>query len=131
MLQSFMPSPLVTNQIQHSLVSCKGLMDGTFDHCQRHRIRPTIWSPLTHEQSIGEQASTGLREGIRRIANQRGVSPEIVVLAWAMTHPTKPVAIVGTTRAARLASLADALDLNLTRQEWFELYQLAIGGDIP
>jgi len=38
--------------------------------------------------------------------------------------------IVGTTRAARLRDLAKAAEINLSRQEWYDIYKAA-GNTLP
>ena len=46
LLASRLPFPLVTNQIEVSVVHTAALFDGSLDHAQRLRYAPMIWSPL-------------------------------------------------------------------------------------
>ena len=46
LLQSRLAIPLVTNQIELSLIHTAPLFDGTLDHAQQHRAAPMAWSPL-------------------------------------------------------------------------------------
>lgn len=46
MLQSYLPFPLVTNQIEVSAYRLENLEDGTVDLCLEKRVPPMVWSPL-------------------------------------------------------------------------------------
>ncbi len=46
LLQSRLSFPLVTNQIEMSVLHTAPLTDGTLDHAQQHCYAPMIWSPL-------------------------------------------------------------------------------------
>ncbi|MCB9944678.1 MAG: aldo/keto reductase [Geminicoccaceae bacterium] len=133
MLQAHMHAPLVTNQVQHSLVHGKALMDGTFDHAQRTGWRPMLWSPLAAAATLGDEARPELRQKLVDYAGRLGCDPATLVLAWAMHHPTVPVAVIGTTRIERFRSLLGAVELagNLDREIWFDLYQTSMGQRIP
>lgn len=130
-LQTHCRNSLVTNQVEHSLAHTNSLLDGTFDQCQALRIKPMLWSPLALDKTIGPSTPAGQKASIQRIADQHGVDPAIIVLAWAMTHPLEPVAVIGTTRPERLKAMASAASIKLDRQDWFDLYQAAIGVPIP
>lgn len=127
MLREHMNTLIATNQVEHSLAHTNPLTDGTFYQCQRLGIRPMLWSPLAIDSTIGEKSPARLRSRVAELAASYYAEPATLVLAWALHHPTKPVAVVGTTRAERLASLVSAASLQLDRQDWFDLYQLAIG----
>lgn len=131
MLQSHMNSKLVTNQLEHSLTHCDALLDGSFDNCQRQRIRPMLWSPIAALGSLDSLQSAELAKSISALAQHYRTSAAGIALAWALHHPTRPVAVVGTTRLERLRELIAASQIELDRQHWFELYQAAIGHPIP
>ncbi|MCT3168680.1 aldo/keto reductase, partial [Lacticaseibacillus rhamnosus] len=44
--------------------------------------------------------------------------------------PANVQAIAGTTKPARLRAIAEAADITLSRQEWYDLY-FAAGNDLP
>ena len=46
LLNSRMDQPLVTNQVEFSLLHMDPIYDGVFDQCQRQHILPMAWSPL-------------------------------------------------------------------------------------
>ena len=46
-------------------------------------------------------------------------------------HPSKIMPIVGSGNLDRIKSAVRATDLNLTRDQWFEIYVAGRGVDIP
>ena len=46
LLQSRLPFPLVTNQLEISPLNQSTTLDGTLDQCQQLRIKPMAWSCL-------------------------------------------------------------------------------------
>jgi predicted oxidoreductase len=141
LLQNALSFPLVTNQVEVSLVQLYALHDGTLDQCQEKKVTPLAWSPL----GAGLLGSGGvdLLPGQRhydpapvlavldRIAQERGVARELIALAWILKHPARIVPIIGTTQPEQIKQLAAAVDLELTREEWYHLVTAARGAEMP
>jgi predicted oxidoreductase len=133
LLQSQLNAPLVTNQIQFSALHRQPLHDGTLDHAQQHHYRPMAWSPLAGGRIFtgGDHTANRVRDAIHTIAEQHTASPDQVALAWLMMHPTRPIPVLGTGKLHRLRSAWAALDLTLTRQQWFRIWQASAGHEVP
>jgi predicted oxidoreductase len=139
LLRSVAAVPLVTNQIELSLLASGALFDGTLDQCQRHRMRPMAWSPLAGGRLFAADDAAGvrLRAALEALAPkyadpQHGPpSAAALALAWVLAHPAGPVAVVGTSRPDRMAALARATDVTLDRHDWYLLWQAAAGRKIP
>jgi predicted oxidoreductase len=71
-----------------------------------------------------------LNQTIDAIAAARGVTNTAVAIAWLLRHPAHMQPIVGTTNPGRVRDIAKASGLNLTRQEWYDIY-LAAGNRLP
>lgn len=127
--------PLVTNQVEASLLHLPPFTDGTLDQCQQHRIRPMAWSPLggggIFSASPGEQAQRILSTA-RAIIERReqDIGADQLLLAWLMRHPSGILPVVGTARIERLRAAADAAHIMLSREEWFELLQASTGSEV-
>jgi len=133
-LTSRLTIPLVTNQIELSVLQLQAFADGTLDQCQRLRVAPMAWSPLAggtllhgsqpREQRVREQLRTvGLALG--------GASVDQVALAWLLRHPARVVPILGTSRLPRVRDAVAALDLELTREQWFAIWCASNGAEVP
>ncbi len=148
-LQSFLPAPLVVNQLEMSLAhhrfaeaavsfnqetpSHRDGWEGVIEYCRLRGVQLQAWRPLARGLLSGlnlEGQPDNVVEGARRVealAAQRGVSREAVVLAWLLAHPAGIVPVLGTIRPGRIRACAEALQVELSREEWYELLAAARG----
>lgn len=133
LLGSRLRTPLVTNQVEVSLLAMEALWDGTLNQCERRRIRPMAWSPLAGGRLFGgEEAAVRVRAAMEAMRGRYdGVSDDALAFAWVMAHPSRPVPILGTGRADRIRSAARAAGVRLERQDWYALWEAARGRRIP
>ncbi|MFC3532716.1 aldo/keto reductase family oxidoreductase [Vogesella facilis] len=123
-------TPLVTNQIEASLLHTAPLFDGSFDQCLQLGVRPMLWSPLAGGRLFDAAAKPALAAALNLQAAELGVSTAAVALAWLMRHPCRPLPIVGSRKLAALDDAAAACRLQLDRQQWFALLQAAQGHEV-
>ena len=64
-------------------------------------------------------------------AQVRGVPTESVALAWLLKHPAGIVPVIGTSRPERLAACVKSLEVSLSREEWYRLFETARGSSMP
>ncbi|SCK11247.1 aldo/keto reductase family oxidoreductase [Vogesella sp. LIG4] len=121
---------LVTNQIEASLLHTAPLFDGSFDQCLQLGIRPMLWSPLAGGRLFDAAANPALAAALNLLAGELGVGTAAVALAWLLRHPCRPLPIVGSRKLAALDDAAAACRLQLTRQQWFTLLQVAQGHEV-
>jgi predicted oxidoreductase len=136
LLQANMKSPLVTNQLEISLLAREALTDGTLAQAQQVKAPPMAWSPLgggnlfIDGENDGGGAAWRLRPALMRIAENYGVRTDAVAIAWLLAHPARILPVLGTTQIARIAKLGDAFKVDMTREMWFELLELAQGHEV-
>ncbi|MEM7105862.1 MAG: aldo/keto reductase [Bacteroidota bacterium] len=127
--------PLVTNQVQASPLHLEPFLDGTFDQCLKHDISPMIWSPFASGRLFKDaEPNTPARrvqETGHQLAEKYDVSVDQIYLAWLLMHPANLIPVLGTARPERLKVAANAVNLSLTREEWFEIWQASIGKEVP
>lgn len=127
LLQSRLLVPLATNQVEYSILRTDALDDGTFDQMQELRRAPMLWSPLGGGDLFSNPAHEGLRQVLARMGKDYDHADiGTTALAWALTHPSRPVAVVGTGQGSRLANYRAALN-GLDRQDWFAILEAARG----
>lgn len=135
-LTSYLETPLASIQPEFSALASKPLFDGTFDQAMQMGLAVLAWSPLGQGR-LGElraDAAPNVRaatEVIGRIAKEQGVSATAVAYAFVGAHPARPIPIVGTQTAARIAEAREALKVVFTRAEWYEILQAAMGERLP
>lgn len=133
MLQSYVGQELVTNQIEISPLHLEPFEDGSLDYCLEKRIKPMAWSPLAGGRLFKEndERTIRLRETLERIRVEIGAnSIDEVAYAWLLKHPAKILPIVGSSRIERLKAAVNALELNFTRDHWYEIWQSSLGRNI-
>lgn len=133
LLQARLTFPLVTNQIELSVVHLDPLHDGTLDQAQLRRQPPMIWSPLGGGRvfSAGDERSVRVRKVLNAIADQLGCTPDQVALAWVMRHPAHPLPVLGTGRLVRIVAAVAVEDLALETQQWFAIWEASAGREVP
>jgi predicted oxidoreductase len=126
-------SKLVTNQIELSPLYLDPLHDGTLDQCQRLKIAPMIWSALAGGRLFNEQSPRAerVRTVLAALGAHYGVSPTVIVYAWLLQHPSKPVVLTGSRRIDIAKEAVAAVQVTLSREHWFAVWSASTGGDVP
>ncbi len=130
LLQSAMETPLVTNQIELSLVANSALTNGDLAFLQERRIAPMAWSPLGGG-SLFSGAHPELVAKLEALGRASGADASAVAVQWLLHHPARIIPVMGTNALDRIAGLSKALDVPMDRETWFELYTLATGKEVP
>jgi predicted oxidoreductase len=129
LLQSAMETPLVTNQIELSLLAHEAFVNGDLAFLQEHQLSPMAWSPLGGGRLL-KGAPEALGAALDRIAAERGVDRSAVAVAWLLAHPATIMPVMGSNDLARIARFSDALKIGMDRRTWFELYTAALGREV-
>jgi predicted oxidoreductase len=128
LLQSAMKNQLVTNQIEISLKEIAPFTNGDLAFHQRHGHRLMAWSPLGGGDLMG--GNSAVATVMDRLAAQTGVDRAAVAVAFLLAHPAGILPVLGTNNLSRIAMISDALKVRLDRQDWFELYEAALGREV-
>ncbi|GAA3715141.1 aldo/keto reductase [Microlunatus aurantiacus] len=101
----------VQNQFSPTFPSSRGELD----HCAELGIAFLPWSPLG---GIGRTASVGdSHPAFLRLADERGVSLQQVILAWELALAPVVIPIPGSSRPASITDSAAAADLELSADD--------------
>ena len=140
-LQKHLSQPLVTNQIQFSMVHA-GIIDegiyfnrketigmqqsgGLLEYSRLNDITLQAYNSIAGGSFTGENAREEykpLAALISKMAQEKGVSDETIVFAWVLRHPAKIQPVIGTRTPERIRAATEATKVELTRQEWYSLY---------
>ncbi|MEC8528982.1 MAG: aldo/keto reductase [Pseudomonadota bacterium] len=129
LLQSAMRHPLVTNQIELSLKHIAPFTNGDLAFHQQHGHVVMAWSPLGGGHLM--TASNELTHRLDSIAKRSGVDRAAVATAFLLAHPAKITPVLGTNNLDRISSISAAETVQLDRQDWFSLYEAALGSEVP
>jgi predicted oxidoreductase len=153
LLQAYCDEPLIVNQLHMSLAKLSWVdagisvnrepwkditfPEGTLEHCRMENIQLQAWGPLAQGlfsgRSLVDQPEHIVQTAamVQDLADEKGTSPEAIVLSWLMTHPAAIQPVIGTVNPQRIAACADADKLELTRKEWYDLYVSSRGTRLP
>ena len=140
-VQSALPFPLVSNQVQIHFLRLDTFDDGTLDQCLEKKMTPLAWSPLAQgrlgaalddtrplpENEKDVAAVARLKPLLRDVAQGYGTTPLAIALAWLMRHPSKIVPILGSVRPEVIKEAAQAAEIELDRDNWYRILRAARG----
>ncbi|MCP4822408.1 MAG: aldo/keto reductase [Shimia sp.] len=136
-LQSKLDFPLVATQPEFSPLAIEPLEDGTLDIAQELELAVMAWSPLgggrltsAHQPEAGTQEARVLAV-LESIATREGAGVDHVALAWVLAHPANVFALIGTQTVSRIKESARAFDVQLSRQDWYDVLVAARGVAMP
>ena len=135
-LPAYLDFPLVSHQPEMSCLVYGPLFDGVIDQAMRGQVAVLAWSPLAggllgataDDSAPGRMA---LRTELDKRASAQNVSRDAVALAWLLAHPAGIIPIIGTQTLARIERSLDAFKVKMTRQDWYNILQAAMGERLP
>ncbi|SEN72089.1 aldo/keto reductase [Lihuaxuella thermophila] len=133
MISAYVEMPLVTNQIEMSVLHVEPFFDGTMDQCLEKRIPPMAWSPLAGGRifSAADEQSLRTREALVQVGKELGdFSLDQLMLAWLLRHPGRIMPIIGTGRWDRILSAVQSLAIPMTRMQWFQILEASRGRQV-
>lgn len=127
LLQQALGARLYCNQIELSLRSSGALFDGTVEALQRDGLQLLAWSPLAG----GRLEEERLGERLKQMAAQAGCGAVGLAMAWLRRIPARPVPVLGSLSEDRIADALAGCALQMPRQDWFTLLEIARGRRVP
>ena len=122
-----------TNQLEISILERSAFENGTLDQCIKHRVTPTAWSPMAGGSLFGEAVSS-VKTRILLVAEEfqkkYNASLNQILLAFLRKHPSGIIPVLGTSKIERIKAALESQKINLTHEEWYELWQAAIGEEV-
>ncbi|MBN2184416.1 MAG: aldo/keto reductase [Candidatus Krumholzibacteriota bacterium] len=134
LLSSRMDIPLVTNQVECSVLHLDPFEDGTLDSCVINGVHPMAWAPLGGGELFRETSPRAelVRGALEEIGKSHGNLPiDMVALAWLIRHPAGIVPVIGTGNIDRTRKAVKAVDLEISREEWFQVWTASKGAPVP
>jgi predicted oxidoreductase len=132
LLQKHMSHPVAVNQIEISPLTRDAFTNGDLSALQMDNMTTMAWSPLAGGHLFGDcDSAMRVRPLLEKIADEQGARLDTVAFAWLLKHPANIVPVVGTNNLSRIQGLAKALDVEIDRETWFEIWTAAAGVEVP
>lgn len=142
LVQSAVHQRLMINQLQFGLMHT-GMVDfglhtnmfdadsvdhngGLMEYSQRKQMTIQAWSPYQYGMFEGTFVDNPkfpeLNAELDRLAQEKGVTKNAIATAWILRHPAKIQVILGSMNPQHIKESAAGSDVELTKQEWYDLY---------
>lgn len=150
LLKKYVEEDLIINQLQLSLLHTP-MIDAGFnvnmqnnpsivhdsnvlEYSRLNEMTIQAWSPFQYGMFegvfVGNKDFPEVNQKLQELADKKGVTDSAIAIAWILRHPARIQAVIGSMNPERITHIARASDVELTRQEWYELYRAA-GNDLP
>lgn len=150
LLQESLNQRLLINQLQFGLMHTNMIDHGIhtnmtdersvnhdgelIEFCRRNDVTIQAWSPFQYGSFAGVFINNPkfpeLNKKLAELGDKYQVSKNAIATAWILRHPAKIQVLIGTMNPEHIKDSAQGSDIELTRQEWYDLY-FAAGNDLP
>ena len=133
---SLMHTPMIdaglnVNMYENTSVSRAG---DALEYCRLHDIVLQAWSPLQYGffegVFVGNEKFPQVNAELNKLADKYNCAPSAIAVAWILRHPAFKQVVTGTTTPERMREMCQAADIDLTKEEWYNLY-LSVGRKLP
>ena len=125
---SLMHTPMIdagfnVNMYQDASISRAG---DALEYCRLHDIALQAWSPMQYGffdgVFVGNEKFPEVNKALETLAEKYNCTPATRAMAWILRHPAFKQIVTGTTSPEHMREMCQAVDINLTREEWYSLY---------
>lgn len=115
---------VVINQIQVSVDHLEHYQNGVMEKLSEAKMKAMAYSPVGGAKLLTDPTyKPELRACLERIRDDLQVETiEHVMYAWIMKHPLQIIPIVGSSKLERIKIAVEATDINLTNQQFYEIF---------
>ena len=108
--------------------------DGLLSYSRLRHMTIQAWSPFQsgteYGPFVGNEHFPELNKALDEKGAKYGVSANAIATAWVLRHPAKIQIVLGSMNPTRLGEMLDGADIDLDKQDWWDLYGAA-GNLIP
>jgi predicted oxidoreductase len=127
LLSSYLRIPIVTNHIELNLLNTSAFDNGQIDYIKQKYMRPLATAPLAEGKIANsiEKRPLLIRRKLEELSPKYNANIESIAVAWIVKLGALP--LIGTTDEKRIRNIVRAFDINLDKQDWYELYEASRG----
>lgn len=119
------------HQVEISTTNLNAYHNGVLEQAELKGIAIQSWSPLGNGLfDIKTQAHKNILEVAEQISFVHNTSVPAILLAFLYMHPTKITPVMGTTKIERLKEAKTAMDIQLSRTEFYQIWTASTGKEV-
>jgi len=123
--------PIEHHQVEISVTKLNAFDDGILDQCQTLNTEAQSWSPMGNglftEQ---DEKNTRILNTASELANNYNCSQNQILLAFLYAHPAGIIPVIGTTKFERIEEAKRAIDIKLSREDFYKLWSASTGKEV-
>ena len=119
------------HQVEISTTNLSAYHNGVLEQAQLKGIEIQSWSPLGNGLfDIKTEAHKRILDTAEQLSFIHNTSVSSILLAFLYMHPAKIIPVMGTTKIERLIEAKGAMEINLSRTEFYQLWTAATGEEV-
>lgn len=119
------------HQVEISVTHMNAFDDGTLDQCQNMGIEAQSWSPLGNGLFTEKtDKNDRILKTVQNLATKYETGINEILLAFLYIHPAHIVPVIGTTKFDRIETAKKAMNIDLSREDFYQLWQASTGHEV-
>ena len=123
--------PIEHHQVEISVTNMKAFDDGVLDQCQSMGIEAQSWSPLGNGLfTESTEKNKRILDIAEMLATKYATGLNEILLAFLYVHPAQIAPVIGTTKFERIEAAKKAMNIELSREDFYQLWQASTGHEV-
>lgn len=126
--------PVITNQVEASMLHLDPFLDGTFDNAMSRGIKPMAWAPLGGGSLFKLSKDYDFvtrRARLKEVADKYDWTLDEMAYRFLLHHPAQIIPVTGSSKIDRIKVAVDSVYDRITDDQWFEIWTASMGKDVP
>ena len=125
--------PVITNQIEASMLHLDPFIDGTLDNAMSRGIKPMAWAPLGGGELFKKSKDYDFvtrRARLKDVADKYGWALDEMGYKFLLHHPAQILPVTGSSKIDRIKVAVEAENDRITDEQWFEIWSASTGEEV-
>ena len=126
---------LHSHQIEINTLHTESFTNGMLDFALQHKIEIQAWSPInvklfTLFKEPNFASNQLILQAIQKLSLKYNCTDSQILVAFLYTHPVNIAPVIGTTQFERIMEANNAMQINLSSEDFYVIYAACIGKDV-
>jgi len=123
--------PVEHHQVEISVTNLSAFDNGVLDQCQLENIEAQSWSPMGNGLfTENTEQHTRILAEADSLSKTYECSVNQILLAFLYAHPSQIDPVIGTTKFERIKEAKNAMEIELTREDFYKLWTASTGKEV-
>jgi predicted oxidoreductase len=134
LLNKYADEKLLTNQIEISPLCLEHFRNGNIEFLQKDKIKPMAWSPMAAGRILhpANEREQNTLKALKEVGEELSIMQiDKIVYTWLLKHPSEIIPVLGTRKIDRIKNAVDALQIEMSLEQWYKIYIASEGKELP